>query len=222
MAKKEEKKERISIWTPPGRFSYPFFAEPDNRGHEYSDGCYKCDFFIPKPIFKEKAAELQKLVLFVGQEEHGKAFTLKSDEYYVPFKDMDLEEEVKNEAFLNCIMIRPKAKPSKKDGGKPARQPLFVGPRKNESGKFDKLTQEEIAAIKGGDWGRCYVDIYAYTTKPTKTNPLKGGVTFGLRMVQFWKEGDAFGQGVATLLNTVEELESELDEVVEETADSII
>lgn len=192
----KEKKEQVLLWTPCGMFSYPYFDKPDS-GREYSDDQYKTDLFIPKALFKEQGKELQDAVLKVGREAFGKDFSLKSPKFRTPFKDTDTDDDVTNERQTDCIMIRSKA--GKKGAVDKNKQPNFLGPKKN------MLTADEIRLIKGGDWGRLYVAVYAY--KGSKS--VIPGVSLALRAVQFWKTDEGFGQGIGQLMETVTELEAE-------------
>jgi hypothetical protein len=205
----QAKKPRETLWTPAGRFSYPYLATP-NTGGKYPDGAYKTDLLIPKPLFKEKGAALQAAVLKVGKEYFGDKFNFKGP-WRHPFKDTDEDDKTESDAMKNCILIRAKSGPQKDGTGriiKPARQPMFIGPRMNAEKKFDPLTAEEIQNIKGGDWGLLNVTVYPYDQQG-------GGVTFGLNAVQFWKVGEGFGQGRSKLLETAEELEAEIEDAGE-------
>lgn len=199
------KKPREVLWTPAGRFSYPYLFSVDS-GRQYSDDAYKTDLLIPKSVFKEKGRAIQDAVLKVGREYFGSAFDLKSGKYKIPFKDMDKDDSVENELMKNCILIRAKSGPRKLKDGKvrPAVQPLIIGPRKGADGKFAQLSEAEIADIKGGDWGVLNITVYPYDQQG-------GGVTFGLNAVQFWKADEGFGQGRSKLVETAEELEAEID-----------
>jgi hypothetical protein len=190
---KTNKKPRITLWTPPLQFSYPYFVNPD-QGRQYSDNKYKSDGLITKAIFKEKGKALQDAVLSVGKEYFGETFKLKNSKFKTPFKDTDTDDKIENEAMKNCIMIRAKSD----------KAPLFIGPRKGSDGKFVHLTPQQIANLKGGDWGLLNITVFPYDQQG-------GGVTFGLNAVQFWKEGEGFGQGRSKLLETAEELEAEVE-----------
>ena len=201
---KNDKPEFVTLWTPPGFFSFPYLAEVDN-GRQYSDQAYKTDLIVSKDVIKSDARSvaLQKAVLKVGQDFHGKAFSLKDDgKFSTPFKDMDQSEKELPERFKNCILIRAKSGPNKKKGT-PARQPIFIGPRKGADGKFPLLSKDEIAAIKGGDFGLLSVNIYAYAGSKS----VLPGVSLALNAVQFWKKGEGLGQGVGKLIDTAEELD---------------
>jgi hypothetical protein len=197
----KSKQEPVRLWTAAGRFSFPFFVSPD-EGRTYSDGAYKTDLLIPKAVFKESGKALQEAVLKIGKEAFGPSYTLKSDKWRSPFRDTDSDDKIENEAMKGCILIRAK---SGKRKDKPAIQPVFIGPKKGSSGKFDQLTKDEIAAIKGGDWGKMQITVFAYEQSG-------GGVTFALNAIQFWKAGEAFGQGRTAVLESAEELEVELDD----------
>lgn len=199
----------VSLWTPAGRFSFPNLAYPDERP-EYGDGAYSCDLLITKATFKEKGEDLKEAVLTVGRDAFGSKFDIKpgSLKPRSPFKDTDKNEKIEDDRQKGCILLRAKASPNKRTGS--ARQPLVIGPRKDpETGRFIPFTQEEIEAIKGGDWGFLQIGVFAYEQQG-------GGVTFGLNAVQFWKEGEAFGQGRSAILDTAEEHEVELDEPEDE------
>jgi len=198
-----QKKPRITLWTPPGMFSWPYFTEVDS-GRQYSDDAYKVDLLIPKPDFLAEGKELQDAVLSVGKDYFGAEFKLKNGKYKTPFKDTDQDVKIQNERQKNAILIRAKSGPNKAKN-KPAVQPEFIGPRRGSQGRFAKLTDEQIAALKGGDWGRLNVTVYPYDQQG-------GGVTLALNGVQFWKEGEPFGQGRSQLYTTASELEVELEE----------
>lgn len=218
---KDRKPQTVS-WTPPGILSYPFLASPKTGG-KYPDGQYQTDLFIPKPIFAEKGKNLQALVLQVGKEMF-KDYSLKSTKYRVPFKDTDTDEDLELDVLKNCIMLRAKA--GKKNDPK-NRPPLVIGPRKDSSGNFPKLDKDEITVIKGGDWAALQIAIYAYAGN----KQIQGGVSFSLRVVQYWKSGDALGgQGFGEALESAEELDTDADGAgnygedvsLEETVESII
>lgn len=208
--KKKDAQERVQLWIGPGRFSFPYFSEVDS-GREFSDDAYKCDFLMTKADFKAKGKAIQDAVLKVGREAFGDKFKLKNGTHRTPFKDTDEDDKIENEAMKGCILIRAKSGPRKK-AKKPAIQPFFIGPRKDASGKFPALSKEEIAAIKGGDYGMINVTVYSYDQK-------EGGVTLALNGVQFWKPGEAFGQGRSKLVESAEELEEDVDAATDEDAE---
>lgn len=213
MAKKEYE-EPTKAWTPTGFFSYPHLAEPHLEG-KFADKSYKVDLLVPKAEFKAKGKEIVDAVNTVGKAYFGDKFKIESDGlFYNPFKDMD-EVEDTDERMAGHMRIRAKAKPSQKYPE--ARQPLIIGPRL-ENGRPKLLTPEEIKEIKGGDFGKIRVVVYAYgdPEKIDKKNPNKQGVALSLRVVQFWKTGEGFGGGAMRDLEGVEELEVPLDAVIDE------
>jgi len=193
------KKARMTLWTPPGRVSFPFFAAPD-QGRQYSDNKYKADLLIKKEAFKTSGKALQAAVLDVGKQAFGPDFKF-GGKWKTPFKDTDKDDKVVNDIMKGCIMLRAKS----------TKAPMFIGPRKDpETGRFPELTEEEILAIKGGDWCVFNVTVYPYDQSG-------GGITLGLNAVQFWKSDTGFGQGRSVLLTTANELEVELDSATDTT-----
>jgi len=205
------KKKLIRIWTPPGIFSFPHFAAPD-VGREYSNGKYRTDFFMKKETFKKEGQKLQEVVLQVGRDTFGSEYSFKpSCKFKNPFKDSDKNEKVL-EQFKGCIVIKPNGAMDK-NTKKPV-QPRIIGPRKGVDGRFPLLTVDEIAAIKGGDWGCLYVAVIPYFQQG-------GGITLGLNAVQFWKTGEAIGGGNSAFLESAEELENVVESPTSESvADS--
>lgn len=202
------KTQTIRVWSPPGFFSYPFLAVVDS-GRQYSDDSFKTDLLIPKAIFKEKGKELQDAVIEVGKAHFGSTYKLKGGKQRSPFKDTDSDDAIENDRMKGCILIRAKAKPRKRGAQiLPAIRPMIIGPRK-VGDKFPQLSEEQIQAIKGGDWGCLQLGVYAYDQKK---DGFEGGVTFGLNAVQYWKEGEALGQGRSQILETAQELECDVDE----------
>lgn len=199
MAKEIEKKTKL--WTPPGRISFPFFTAPD-VGRSMSDGKFKTDLLIPKGVFTEQGKELQAVVLEVGRDKFGSKFSLRG-EWKIPFKDTDTDPKIPDNQ-KGCILVRAKSKIA----------PKFIGPKNDsETGKPIYLSHDQVAALKGGDYGKLYVYVYTYEQKG-------GGVTLGLNGFQFWKTGEGFGQGSAQLLDTATEFEDEEIEDAEMPTDS--
>lgn len=202
MATEEKKSNRATLWTPPGFFSYPYFSEVDT-GRDLSDEAYKVDFFITKAEMAKSGKALQDAVLEVGKAEFGSKFSL-TGAFKTPFKDTDTDDKLTDPRLKGCIMIRAKSGPKRDKKTKsiisPAKQPGFYGPTK------DKLSVEAIREIKGGDWGLLNVNVYAYKVGGNS------GVTLALNAVQFWKKGESLGQGVTKVLDTMQELEVELQD----------
>ncbi len=190
----KDSKPRIQIWTPAGRVSFPFFSAPDT-GREYSDNKYKGDLLISKDAFKTQGKALQEAVLKVGKEYFGDKFDLKTGKYKLPFKDTDKDDKIVNDAMRNCIMVRAKT----------TKQPTFIGPRKNSDGRFPELTEDEVRAIKGGDWCVFNVTVFPYDQSG-------GGIALGLNVVQFWKSDVGFGQGKGMIIESAAELELDVQQ----------
>lgn len=190
----KEKTEKVQVWSPPGRLSFPSILAPD-VGREFSDGKYHTDLIITKADFKAKGAALQQAVLDVGKATFGTKFSLRGD-FYVPFSDLDQDEKV-GEQFKGCVKIRAKAK----------NKPNLIAPTL-VNGKPVALSPDKAALIKGGDWALLYVNVFSWEKGG------KGGVSLGLNGVQFWKAGEGFGQGTSMMMETAEELPvDELDEI---------
>lgn len=192
-----KKKERVRLATPVGRFSFPHLAEPNTTG-EYPTGKYQVDLIVSKEDMK--SAEGKSLISHVkmaASEALGKTFTSVWDIPQTPFADLD-DKEDPQEFEKGCIRIRAK--------GSADRAPIVI------DGQKQKLDEEEVAAIKGGDYGRLVVSPYAYTKG-------SGGVSFNLDVAQFWKEGDAFGQGIQASIEVLDEMEVPLEDLEEETVD---
>lgn len=208
MYKKPGKNLSIKLVTPLGRFSWPSIAKPNDTG-EYANNKYQVELLIPKTTWKELGAGLRTATLTVAQDYWGKD-KIKSlaDIPARPFRDGD-ELAASNEKkayYAGNIVIKPKS----------TNKPRVVGPRKQD------LTPEEVAAIKGGDFGRLVVSVYPYAQKG-------GGIALGLECVQFSHAGEPFGNagGSAASLGLLDELEVELadldsEEEAEEPADDIL
>lgn len=179
--------------TPVGMLSFPFLSKRD-VGRQYSDDKYKTDLLIPKAVFAAEGMALKQAVLDVA-----KAYLKQPDitwaDFAHPFKDTDKlknkdgSPKIVDPRQKGMILIRCKTK----------NKPLIVGPTKKE------LNAEQVAALKGGDWARLVVWIYGYGDK---------GVTMGLNLVQFSREGEAFGGGAqARNLDYIDEMEVPLDDV---------
>lgn len=178
----------LTLPTPIGQISYPYFDKPDS-GRENSSNKYSGDLLIPKDVFIKDGMALKQGVLDVGRSFfNDQTLTLKDFKH--PFKDTDTINKISDPAQKGCILIRARS----------TRKPLVVGPDKKE------LDLERIKSLKGGDWGRYVVWIYGYSQQG-------GGVTFGLNLVQFAREGAAFGGGSTQNLEFIEELEVTLDDV---------
>jgi len=180
--------------TPIGRFSFPALAEP-NTNPEYGKNNYELTLLIPKDVFMAEASSLRAAVLECAKTNlkvgKTKSSPTKLKDFKHPFRDGDqLYEDKGYEAYKGCFVITAKSR----------YQPQVINASKNE------LNAKQIAQIKGGDYGRMLINVFPYQQQG-------GGVTFGLLLVQFWKEGPALG-GInkAELIAEISELEVPLDE----------
>lgn len=190
-------KEKVTITTPIGRLSFPYLAEPDS-GRQYSDDKYKTDILIPKPVWVEQAKGVIEAVLKVGREYFGNP-KLQLKDFKNPFFDMDNDSDCPDFA-KGHVRLRAKSQFA----------PVVIGPKKGTDGRFPVWDKEQIAKIKGGDHARIVCAVYGYPQQG-------GGVTLGLNVVQFAYEGGAIGQGVTELINSIDEIEVEIDDPAEMT-----
>lgn len=193
----KEKKEQVLVWTPPGILSFPYLSAPDT-GREFSDNQYKTDLFIKKAEFEKHGQVLKNAVLSVGNEMFS-GFSLDSGKFLTPFKDSDDNEKIVQDVLKGSIVVRAKAYFDKQKN--PIR-PKVYGPRKDSAGQWVPLTDDEIKNIKGGDYARLFVSVFAYDKSKTIR-----GVALALRAVQFWKSGTALGGAASKITETMEELE---------------
>ena len=180
------KKESTKVLTPMGRFSFPYLAKPD-EGRKYSSGKYSVDLLIKKEDFKTEGKSLRDMVLKVGRQ-FFQDDSLELSDFKNPFKDMDKVDDVADYQ-KGCILIKAKSD----------YQPVIFGPDKAQ------LSSDEIAAIKGGDYGRLIVTVFGYEQQG-------GGVTLALSAVQFARAGEALGTGVKQYLSMIDEIEVTADE----------
>ena len=188
--------EKNRYTTPIGRFSYPSLSEPNDHP-EYGDGKYQVELLIAKDVFKKECRDLAKAVIQCAQDnlevkEKGKKIKpTKLSQFTNPFKDGDVIADEKGwESYAGHMVIKAKTQ---------SQPPIVNGEKKD-------LNDKQIAAIKGGDYGRLIVNPYSYPQQG-------GGITLGLQLVQFWKEGDAFGgASKEDLLADIDELETPLDD----------
>ena len=188
---KKGKKENVIIYTPVGVLAWPYLHAPDT-GREYSDSKYKGDLFIPKDVWVKEGKPIVDAVLKVAAKAYENP-KIKLTDFKHPITDMDKEKEQKPYE-KGCIRIRAKSQ----------FQPVIIGPKKDASGAFPKLTSEQIEKIKAGDNVRFICAVYYYPQQG-------GGVAFGLNFVQFGFEGAAIGQGNLKAIESLNEIEVELD-----------
>lgn len=191
---KQSKALKMTIWTPPGRISYPYFVKPD-EGRQYSDGKFKADLLVPPAEWELKKKDLLNAIMEVGKDKWGSAFNFKTPKT-LPIKKMSEDDRITDEWQRTCMLVRAKSQNA----------PQFIGPVRDEDGKAIMLTEKEIANIKGGDWAKFKITVATYDQQG-------GGITAFLDVVQFWKSGDAFGQGRSAKLQDVEDFEISLDDV---------
>lgn len=179
--------------TPEGRLSFPHLAAPETTG-QYPSNKYSAIILMPKTANMEtlKAACVKAAQLTWP---HLNIQTLA--QIKLPFRDGDEKalDGYKDSIYINC---------------KTKNKPAIVGPNR----------QDYIGAIKGGDFIRLSVTAGAYKQQLTAEvaqalqqagklvqsgpNPQTGqvehwrpAVTFYLNVVQYLREGPAFGGGGA-------------------------
>ncbi len=179
-----KKIDRVRVYGPVGRILYPHLVEPNSQGL-YPSGKYQCDILFPKSTWKEDGKEMRMAVLKVARQFFGNP-KLTLEEFANPFKDGDDKEQ---DVFHGSIIMTPKSQFA----------PTVVGPDRKE------FSSERIRLIKGGDYIRPVLSVYPYTQSG-------GGVTCGLDVVQFAREGEAIGGGRGAALELLEELEVELED----------
>lgn len=185
-----KKEKRVWIATPIGRMLYAHLTKPD-VGRQYSDGKFKLDLLFPKETWKEQGAELRKAVILEARKYfQDDSLTLKDFKH--PFKDGDAKDTSieGNKPYKGMMYITPKC-----SGDYP---PTLVGPHKEE------LTLEEANKMKWGDYVRCVIDVYPYEQQG-------GGITIGLKTVQFVKPGEPFGvTGKQAAVNVLDDLPDDI------------
>lgn len=190
---KPEKSQKVRCVTPAGRFSYPFFVEPKTGG-QYPSNKYEVDLLVTPQDFNSAAGKvLQDAVVLAAQDLFGDSTISSWEEFQSPFK------EVEGPDGETYIRIRAKS----------AYKPTVYNAQKEE------MDDEEIAEVKGGDFGRLVVTLYAWDKK-------EGGVSLNLDSAQFWKRGEPFGQGRSAAIEMLDEMEvtmEDLDESAEDESD---
>lgn len=193
--KVKTKKEYVNIQTPVGIISYPYLAKPDT-GRAESSNKYSAEIYIPKPVFAKEGKDMVEKILKVARE-FFKNPKLKMGEFKGPITDMDATGKPVEDWQKGTIRVRAKATQDNK--------PTVIGPRKDEeTGKFPVWSDEQVAAIKGGDHVRLICGVYGYTQQG-------GGIALGLNFVQFAKEGKALGQGRMKQIEALDEIEVTVD-----------
>lgn len=186
----KKKKEMHRIVTPIGRLSYPYLVEPDNSSR-FKDGKYKTDLLIPKSVMKLEGKAFKQMVLDVGRfffDDDSLGF----EDFNHPFKDGDLIEDAP-EHVKGHIIIRAKSN-----------YPISIfGPDAQE------MSAADAEKIKGGDYAKLIVNVYAYSQQ-------EGGVTLGLQGIQFVKPGKALGGASIGIQEMLEEIEVTVEDLPED------
>lgn len=193
--KKGDKPKRTLIATPKGRISFPFLVKPD-VGREFSDDKYKLDLLFPKATWKEEGKDLRIAIIKEAQKYFGDP-NIKSLSHIPknPIKDGDDKDPEKpsSKAYKDHYYVQLKTE----------FKPTIVKP----DGKTH-MSEAEVEKIKGGDYARCVVSVFGYKKGPNT------GISLGLQLVQFWKEGEAFGGGSkAASMELLSQLEINLEDV---------
>lgn len=199
------KKEYVNITTPIGICSFPYLAKPDT-GRKESSNKYSIEIYIPKPVWAKEGKPVVDAIMKVAREYFNNPKLKKLSEFKNPITDMDSVKDAQDWQ-KGTIRLRAKATSLATPGAKKDQKPTVIGPRKNpETDKYDMLSDEEIAKIKGGDLVRLVnAGVYGYEQQG-------GGIALGLNFVQFAKEGKAIGQGKMKQLENLGEIEVEVDE----------
>jgi hypothetical protein len=204
MAKAKEKKY-VTVYTPIGIISYPYLHKPDT-GRKNSSNKYSAEIYVPKAeMASEQGKAMIAGVLEVAREYFGKP-KMKLADCKGPFTDMDT---VPNCEDWQKGHIRIRAKAAYDEVRGVDNKPVVIGPRKDPNTlKFPVLTEEQVKAIKGGDHVRLICGVYGYEQQG-------GGIALGLNFVQFAKEGKALGQGKLKAIESLGEIEVEVESAEE-------
>jgi len=182
---------RVTVKTPSGRLLYPHLVEQNTQG-KYPSNAWETQLLISKADWKKEGKELREAVLAVGRD-YFQDPKLTLDDFPNPIKDGDDKEQ---ELYHDHILIRAKNRQA---------PPRIVNVKKKD------LDEDEIAAIKSGDYGRLVVTVAPY-------EPQGGGVTLYLTIVQYITKGVAIGGGAAAALELLDEVNiDDLEEDEEET-----
>lgn len=182
--KKAGKGLTIKLVTGLGKFAYPHLVVPNSSG-EFPSDKFEIKHLMPKASWKEAGANLREAIMAVARDKYGPDIAKTLKDFPNPLSDGDTKDQ---DYYKGMVIITPKS----------SSKPRVLGPKKNI------LTDDEVKAIKGGDYGRLVVSIYGYTKG-------KGGIGIGLEAVQFSHVGEAIGGGNAAAINLLDDLEVELD-----------
>ncbi len=202
------KKEVINVTTPIGVCSYPYLLKPDT-GRAESSNKYSIEIYVDKATWAKEGKPVVEAVMKAAREYFQNPKLKKLSEFKNPITDMDTVKDVKD-FQKGCIRIRAKAGADFK--------PTVIAPRKDpDTDKFPVLSDEEVAKIKGGDHVRLIGTLFGYSQQG-------GGIALGLNFVQFAKEGKAIGQGRMKQLESLDEIEVEVqspEEMVDTEDDDV-
>lgn len=198
---KKEKRENVKIVTPIGMVSFPYLAKPDT-GRKESSNKYSVEIFIPKAAWQKQGKELVEKLLGFARVYFDDPKLKKLSQFKNFITDMDTQKDIKD---YQVGTIRIRAKAGSLHSGETDQKPTVIGAIRNpDTEKFDVWTDEQIAKIKGGDFGRIIGNLYGYTQQG-------GGISLALDFFQFQKEGKAIGQGKMKAIEDLDELEVEVD-----------
>lgn len=171
-----------SCTTPKGILSYPVLHEPriTNDGKEQ----WSVDIYVSKEDMESEAGQKFMKVIEEALEFYG---IEQDDCEHFPIVDMD---ETDNPAEHEVGMYRIRAKNK-------LAAPTIIDRKKQN------LTEEEVAAIKGGDIGKINVSPFEYTWQDAP------GFGLGLEIVMFIEEGEPLGGGAVARASAVAEMEVE-------------
>lgn len=188
-------KERILIKTCVGKLLFPCLVEPETR--EMNLGKYHTTLLITKEDWKSKEAckVMRENILKAGRAYFGDS-SLKLTDFNHPFKNGDEKEQ---EYMHGHIVVAAKSDFI----------PKVVGPDRKE------LSREQIATIKGGDYGLIVANAYGYNRNGNT------GISLGLQVVQFARPGEAIGGGAAAALEMLDEMEVEVDGLEDEDLENL-
>jgi len=201
------KAKSIIFKTPWGKISFPYLSKIDS-GRAESSNKYGAELFITLSDLKETpegSALIEEVMRVAKAFFDDESITLK--DFKNPFtvtnsmpenKRTKLNESVRKDN----VLLRAKSND----------KPTIFGP----GGKTDILTtDEQINNIRGGDICRLIVDVFPYKQQG-------GGVTLGLKAVQFKQKGIAFGRGdnKELVLDCIDEVEVDASDVTGGIVDS--
>jgi hypothetical protein len=181
------KKEIVRVVTPVGRLLYPAIAAPNPADAKYDAGKYTCGLLVESGKFEEEIKQIAAAILKVGKDVFGadKVKTLKDINQPLRKGTEDDPEYMRGHYLLK---------------GKSTYVPSVIDAAKRD------MSPDEVAKIKGGDWGRLVLTVYGYSNKSS-------GVSFGLDVIQFARPGEPLGGGKSKSIQLLEEIEVDMDDI---------